>query len=106
MIILLTSFDDLTKLYTSRLLLLHLLLYTCTGMTYYNNLLKGVQGGYCTMNDVDAAVRNSLTVRFELGLFDPPASLGELATLVRNEPNEQNHTRNISETVFRLRFKQ
>ena len=75
-------------------------------MTYYNNLLKGVQGGYCTMDDVDAAVCNSLTVRFELGLFDPPASLGELATLVRNEPNEQNHTRNISEMVFRLRFKQ
>jgi hypothetical protein len=44
------------------------------------------------MDDVDAAVRNSLTVRFELGLFDPPASLGELATLVRNESNEQNHS--------------
>ena len=52
-----------------------------SGMTYYNNLLAGVKNGFYKMADVDAAVRNTLTVRFELGLFDPPEKTGELATL-------------------------
>jgi beta-glucosidase-like glycosyl hydrolase len=41
-----------------------------SGNTYYNHLTDGVNAGFCTMDDVDAAVRNTLTVRFELGLFD------------------------------------
>lgn len=52
-----------------------------SGMTYYNNLLHGVKAGFCQMADVDAAVRNTLTVRFEAGLFDPPELTGALATL-------------------------
>lgn len=43
-----------------------------SGNTYYNSLLQGVGAGLCTMADVDAAVRNTLRVRFEMGLFDPP----------------------------------
>jgi|EP01049_Picozoa_sp_SAG25_P008874 hypothetical protein len=50
-------------------------------MTYYDSLSKGVQNGFCTQDDVDAAVRNTLTQRFSLGLFDSPGELGELATL-------------------------
>ena len=45
-----------------------------SGNTYYSSLLDGVSQGYCTMADVDAAVANTLKVRFELGLFDPPAT--------------------------------
>ena len=52
-----------------------------SGNTYYANLLDGVRDNYCTMSDVDAALRNTMTVRFELGLFDnqaeqPLAQLG------------------------------
>ena len=52
-----------------------------SGNTYFNNLNEGVKNGYCKMSDVDAAVRNTLTVRFELGLFDPPEKTGGLAKL-------------------------
>ena len=41
-----------------------------SGNTYFSHLLEGVQAGYCSMADVDAAVANTLKVRFELGLFD------------------------------------
>ena len=37
------------------------------------------------MDDVNRAVRNSLTVRFELGLFDPPSKTGGLAKLGVND---------------------
>lgn len=45
-----------------------------SGNTYYNALLDGVRQGLCSMTDVDGAVRNTLRVRFELGLFDPPSA--------------------------------
>ena len=45
-----------------------------SGNTYYENLLRGVELGYCSMDDVDQAVKNTLKVRFELGLFDPTAN--------------------------------
>ena len=44
-----------------------------SGNTYFSHLLEGVQAGYCSMADVDAAVANTLKVRFELGLFDDPS---------------------------------
>ena len=50
-----------------------------SGNTYYSHLADGVKAGFCTMDDVDAAVRNTLTVRFELGLFD--GNIGPLSNL-------------------------
>ena len=44
-----------------------------SGNTYADSLLKGVSEGHCTMADVDAALYNTMKVRFELGLFDPIA---------------------------------
>ena len=44
-----------------------------SGNTYYDNLLRGVAEGHCSMGDVDAALARSLKVRFELGLFDSSA---------------------------------
>jgi beta-glucosidase-like glycosyl hydrolase len=41
-----------------------------SGTTYRENLLGAVADGDCAMADVDAAVRRTLAVRFELGLFD------------------------------------
>jgi hypothetical protein len=49
-----------------------------SGNTYFDNLNKGVADGFCTQADVDAAVRNTLTVRFELGLFDGVTPLSAL----------------------------
>lgn len=45
-----------------------------SGNTYFNNLADGVAAGHCTMADIDTAVRNTLRVRFEMGLFDPVAT--------------------------------
>lgn len=42
-----------------------------SGNTYYHSLLDGVKAGFCSMEDVNQAVRNVLKIRFELGLFDP-----------------------------------
>ena len=42
-----------------------------SGNTYYDNLARGVASGMCAQADVDAAVRNTMRVRFEMGLFDP-----------------------------------
>jgi beta-glucosidase-like glycosyl hydrolase len=42
-----------------------------SGSTYKKSLLEGVKQKLCTMADVDEAVRNTLAVRFALGLFDP-----------------------------------
>jgi beta-glucosidase-like glycosyl hydrolase len=42
-----------------------------SGNTFKDNLLTGVNQSLCGMADVDAAVRNTLAVRFSLGLFDP-----------------------------------
>ena len=39
----------------------------CVQIRYYDNLLKGVAAGHCSMEDVDAAVGNTLTGRMELG---------------------------------------
>ena len=44
-----------------------------SGNTYYDNLLRGVAEGHCSMGDVDAALARSLKVRFELGLFEAKA---------------------------------
>jgi hypothetical protein len=44
-----------------------------SGNTYYDHLLDGVKQGLCTMSDIDTALTNTLRLRFELGLFDPPA---------------------------------
>ena len=51
-----------------------------SGNTYYNNLNKGVAAGFCKQADVDAAVRNTLMVRFELGLFDGVTPLSALGS--------------------------
>eukprot|EP00036_Acanthoecidae_sp_10tr_P008588 CAMPEP_0182919026 /NCGR_PEP_ID=MMETSP0105_2-20130417/2424_1 /TAXON_ID=81532 ORGANISM="Acanthoeca-like sp., Strain 10tr" /NCGR_SAMPLE_ID=MMETSP0105_2 /ASSEMBLY_ACC=CAM_ASM_000205 /LENGTH=784 /DNA_ID=CAMNT_0025056151 /DNA_START=43 /DNA_END=2397 /DNA_ORIENTATION=+ len=45
-----------------------------SGNTYYDSLLEGVNQSLCTMADVDRAVFNTMRVRFELGLFDPPTT--------------------------------
>lgn len=45
-----------------------------SGNTYYNHLLEGVAAGHCSMSDIDNAIKNTLKVRFELGLFDPVSS--------------------------------
>ena len=42
-----------------------------SGSTYYDNLARGVSSGMCKQADVDTAVRNTMRVRFEMGLFDP-----------------------------------
>ena len=42
-----------------------------SGNTYYDSLLEGVKAGFCSIEDVNQAVRNVLRIRFELGLFDP-----------------------------------
>ena len=42
-----------------------------SGNTYYDHLLEGVQAGFCSMEDVDKAIKHTMKVRFELGLFDP-----------------------------------
>jgi beta-glucosidase-like glycosyl hydrolase len=44
-----------------------------SGNTYASSLLQGVSEGHCAMADVDAALFNTMKVRFELGLFDPIA---------------------------------
>lgn len=44
-----------------------------SGDTYNDNLLKGVQEGLCSLDDVRDAAFRSLRIRFELGLFDPIA---------------------------------
>eukprot|EP00039_Didymoeca_costata_P017511 m.324676 g.324676 ORF g.324676 m.324676 type:complete len:878 (-) comp16544_c0_seq6:89-2722(-) len=45
-----------------------------SGDTYNDYLLNGIQQGYCTMQDVDDALRRSLRIRFDLGMFDPISS--------------------------------
>jgi hypothetical protein len=42
-----------------------------SGNTYFQYLQGGVDAGHCQMSDVDVAIRNTLRVRFEMGLFDP-----------------------------------
>eukprot|EP00051_Salpingoeca_urceolata_P028265 m.485929 g.485929 ORF g.485929 m.485929 type:complete len:823 (-) comp24071_c0_seq1:75-2543(-) len=42
-----------------------------SGAVYHDHLIKGVQQKSCSMDDVDEALRNTLTLRFQLGLFDP-----------------------------------
>jgi hypothetical protein len=42
-----------------------------SGAVYHDALLQGVQQNHCSMDDVDAALFNTLKLRFELGLFDP-----------------------------------
>ncbi|EDQ89770.1 uncharacterized protein MONBRDRAFT_36817 [Monosiga brevicollis MX1] len=42
-----------------------------SGAVYMKSLLQGVSEGHCRMEDVDNALRNTLRLRFELGLFDP-----------------------------------
>ncbi|CUF69598.1 glycoside hydrolase family 3, putative [Bodo saltans] len=46
-----------------------------SGGTYFTYLAAGVEEGLCSQTDVDRALRNTMTLRFELGLFD-----GALAT--------------------------
>eukprot|EP01047_Picozoa_sp_COSAG01_P051855 COSAG01_NODE_5391_length_4291_cov_3.036021_4_plen_615_part_00 len=41
-----------------------------SGDTYYRHLMQGVEQGLCTMADVDAALHNTLKLRFRLGLFE------------------------------------
>jgi hypothetical protein len=41
---------------------------------YHDGLLAGVAAGYCTQADVNAALTNTFTLRFQLGLFDPAES--------------------------------
>ena len=45
-----------------------------SGNTYQKALLQGVANNSCTMQNVDDALRRTLTVRFQLGLFDPKES--------------------------------
>ena len=49
-----------------------------SGNTYYSHLLQGVSEGLCSMADIDAAVRNTLRLRFELGLFERPEVRAQL----------------------------
>ena len=43
-----------------------------SGAVYHEALLDGVKAGHCSMDDVDAGLFNTLKLRFEMGLFDPP----------------------------------
>lgn len=43
----------------------------CSGYPYHDALLAGVQQGHCPMSAVTAALNRTLTLRFQLGLFDP-----------------------------------
>jgi beta-glucosidase-like glycosyl hydrolase len=45
-----------------------------SGNTYLNHLLQGVAEGDCSMRDVDAALHNTLRLRFQLGLFESKAT--------------------------------
>lgn len=42
-----------------------------SGTNYREALLLGVQKGFCNMSDVDKALRETLGLRFKLGLLDP-----------------------------------
>jgi beta-D-xylosidase 4 len=42
-----------------------------SGDTYNSSMLDAVQQGYCSMDDVNRALFNSMKIRFRLGLFDP-----------------------------------
>ena len=44
-----------------------------SGNTYNGHLLQGVNEGLCTMSDVDAALKNTLKLRMQLGLFESEA---------------------------------
>lgn len=41
--------------------------------TYETYLLPAIEAGVCGMEAVNASLARTLTLRFELGLFDPPA---------------------------------
>jgi beta-glucosidase len=41
--------------------------------TEYKNLLPAVHAGLVTESEIDTSVRRLLTIRFRLGMFDPPA---------------------------------
>ena len=78
-----------------------------SGNTYYSHLADGVKAGFCTMNDVDAAVRNTLTVRFELGLFDGTGGpLNELGSAdVGTNASAELNLRATAESLVLLRNK-
>ena len=48
----------------------------CSGMVYYDALLNATiaPGAPCSRTDLDAALRHTLTLRFQLGLFDKQAA--------------------------------
>lgn len=44
----------------------------CSGFPYHDSLLKGIQEGICAHSDMEAALYRTFSLRFQLGLFDPP----------------------------------
>jgi len=44
-----------------------------SGSVYNDALLQGVADGYCSMDDVNRALNNTMRLRFQMGLFDPHA---------------------------------
>lgn len=60
------------------------------GNAYGKNLAKALEEGLVTMQDIDDAVTNILTLKFEMGLFENPYADPEQASLhVRSDAHKQ-----------------
>lgn len=70
---------------------------------FINTMLKAVESGELSLERVDQAVRNILTVKFELGLFENPYTNPEMLATVRSDAHRQVAREAVSKSLVLLK---
>jgi beta-glucosidase len=76
------------------------------GNTSYKTLIKAVQDGKLSEKDLDASLRRLFTIRFRLGMFDPPEMVKYAQiplTALESQPHKDHALKMARESIVLLR---